>query len=152
MDRFIFKISVGYPSPEAEIEVLKSHNGKQHLTRLDDVQPIISVPDVVAMREAAHTIHVDDKVLQYIVMLTNATRNHPSIHVGGSPRASLAFLTASKAYALLNGRSYVIPDDVKALAYPVFSHRLSLTAEAEMDGETISSVIDNILEKVEIPK
>lgn len=152
MDRFIFKIVVGYPSPEAELEVLKSHNAKHNFTRLEDVSPILTPEDIIQMRQMAHEIHVDEKIMNYIVSITQATRSHSSIHVGASPRASLAFLRASKAYALLNGRSFVIPDDVKMLAMPILCHRLSLTAEAEMDGESIASVITDILEKVEVPK
>lgn len=152
MDRFMFKISVGYPDLEGEIKVLQSHNQKQSFARLEGIEPVISKQDLLDLRAQAAGIFIDEKILRYIVTIVQNTRSHQSIYVGASPRASIALLQASKAFALLNGRGFVIPEDVKLLAVPTLQHRISLTAEAEIDGTTVQKVIQEIVEKVEVPK
>ena len=152
MDRFMFKVTVDYPNADSELQVLKAHNAEQAFTRLDSVQPIMTKEDLLAMRAMAQNVHVDEALMRYIVSIVQSTRSHNAIYVGASPRASIALLQASKAYAFLNNRSFVIPEDVKMLAVPTLQHRISLTAEAEMEGLTVQKVVLDIIEKVEVPK
>lgn len=152
LDRFLFKINISYPSIDDEIKIIESHNNNQHFTKLENITPILSTDDIIELRNQAHNVFVDKKIINYIALITQMTRKHKSIFVGASPRASIAFLQASKAYALIQGRTFVIPDDVKMLATDILCHRLILTAEAELEGETVERVIKNILENVETPK
>ena len=149
-DRFLFKIRVGYPDAEAEMDVLKAHNENTRMTKLEGVTPILSRDEVMELRRMASKVFVDEKVMKYIVGISQMTRKHPDIYIGASPRASIAFLRASKAYALLQGRTFVIPDDVKAMADAVLCHRISLSAEAEMEGKTVTTVVADVLGKVEV--
>ena len=148
----MFKVTVDYPNADSELQVLKAHNAEQAFTRLDSVQPIMTKEDLLAMRAMAQNVHVDEALMRYIVSIVQSTRSHNAIYVGASPRASIALLQASKAYAFLNNRSFVIPEDVKMLAVPTLQHRISLTAEAEMEGLTVQKVVRDIIEKVEVPK
>lgn len=152
MDRFMFKISVGYPSAEDEIKVLQAHNQQADFNKLQNIQPILTKAELRDIRNKAKEIFIDEKILKYIVDIVTSTRTHKSVFVGASPRASICMLNASKAYALLHGRDFVIPEDVKMLATSILQHRISLTAEAEMDGITINHLISEIIQKVEVPK
>lgn len=152
MDRFMFKVVVGYPNAESELEVLRLHNASTAFSKLDQVSPVMSHDDIVDLRQKVQEIHVDDKLMNYIVQIIAQTRQHPDVYVAASPRASIALLNSAKAFALINGRNFAIPDDIKMLATPVLQHRLSLTAEAEMNGITIEQVVKDIINKVEVPK
>ncbi|MBP7780579.1 MAG: MoxR family ATPase [Paludibacteraceae bacterium] len=152
MDRFLFKISVGYPSFTDEVNIMKEHNTNRNFTKLEEVKPILTRSELEELRQKAQSVFIDDKMLNYIVSMVQATRTNSAIYIGASPRASIALLNASKAYALLQGRDFVIPDDIKMLAKPVLCHRITLTAEAELEGNTIDNVINNIVGKVEVPK
>ena len=152
MDRFMFKVVVGYPSLDGEVRVLAAHNRSQAFSRLEDIAPVVSKQELLDLRRLASNVFIDEKAMRYIATIVQSTRSHNSIYVGASPRASIALLQASKAFALLHGRSYVAPDDVKILAVPVLQHRISLTAEAEMDGITVQKVITEVVNSVEVPK
>ncbi len=152
LDRFLFKINIGYPSIEDEVEIIKAHNANSRFTKLENITPILSKEDLLSLRQTASQIFIDEKLIKYIALLIKETRTNKSIYVGASPRASIAFLQAAKAYALINGRSFVIPDDIKVLAMPILSHRIILTAEAEMEGLTVERVIKSMVDKVEAPK
>lgn len=152
MDRFMFKVVVDYPSLEGEIKVLQAHNQSQGFARLDNIEPIVSKSDLMELRRLASQTLINENMMRYIATIVQKTRSHNAIYVGASPRASIALLQASKAFALLHGRSYVVPDDVKLLAVPVLQHRISLTAEAEMDGVTVQKVIGDVVNSVEVPK
>lgn len=152
LDRFLFKINVGYPTIEEEVKIIQSHNSNRKFTKLENINPIITKEELLDLREMAHNVFIDEKLIQYIAMLIQETRSNKSIYIGASPRASIAFLHAAKAYALIQGRSFVIPDDIKILAYPTLCHRIILTAEAEMEGLTINKVITEMIERVEAPK
>ena len=152
LDRFLFKINIGYPSIEDEVEIIKAHNENKRFTKLEGILPILTKENLLELRQTASKIFIDNKMIRYITLLINETRTNKSIYVGASPRASIAFLQAAKAYALINGRSFVIPDDIKTLAYPILSHRIILTAEAEMEGLTVERVIKEMIERVEAPK
>ncbi|MDY4410247.1 MAG: MoxR family ATPase [Prevotella sp.] len=152
LDRFLMKITMGYPSAEEEEEILRRHQATPRFTQLDALQPILRADDVLAMRSLLEKVVVDQSLLRYIVGIVQLTRRAKSIYLGASPRASVALLRSAKAMALLDGRDFVTPDDVKRVAPAVLAHRLVLTAEAEMEGFTPEKVVRRILEQVEVPK
>ncbi|HOI27316.1 MAG TPA: MoxR family ATPase [Paludibacteraceae bacterium] len=152
LDRFLFKINMGYPKLEDEIKVLRAHDQTKNFTKLNEIQPILTKEELLDLREKAHKIFIDEKMITYIAQLIQETRQNKSIYLGASPRASIALMETSKAFALIQGRNFVIPDDIKMLIDSVLCHRILLTAEAEMEGITIENVIDSIVEKVEVPK
>ncbi len=151
-DRFLFKIIVGYPSFEEEIKIIDTH----HKSKTDKpeklVQPVLSEGDLNKYREIVKNVIVDDPVIRYIAELIYKTRNHTHIYLGASPRASLATLNAAKAYAVIQGRDFVIPEDIKEILPSVLRHRIILNPEHEMEGFTEDAVIKLILESVEIPR
>lgn len=152
LDRFLMKITMGYPSAEEEEEILRRHQATPRFTQLDALQPILRADDVLAMRSLLEKVVVDTSMLRYVVGIVQLTRRAKSIYLGASPRASVALLRSAKAMALLDGRDFVTPDDVKRVAPAVLAHRLVLTAEAEMEGFTPEKVVRRILEQVEVPK
>ena len=152
LDRFMMKISMGYPNADEEVEILKRHQNNSRLTKLENLEPVLSKEDLLAMRDKLQQIIVDDSLLRYIAQIVEATRNSRAIQLGASPRAAVATLQASKAFAMLAGRDFIVPDDVKAVALPVLQHRVLLTADAEMQGYTPQRVITGLIEKVEVPK
>ena len=153
-DRFLLKIKVGYPSEEAEMDVIRSaHSGKPYSDLSNGrVQPIFSRQTLREAQELLPLVRVDDGILQYILKIVRATRGHESVQLGAGPRGSLYLLLASKARALVSGFDYVRPDDVVALVPPVLGHRLTLRAEAEISGTTTEEVLQSILDKVEVPR
>jgi len=151
LDRFLFKIDVKYPLPEEEIRILELQ-GTRRKNDLDQVVAVLSVNEISNLRKLIDTVHVESKILAYIVSIVAATRSNPSLYLGASPRASLALLHASKAFAALHGRDFVIPDDIQLLAYPVLRHRIILSPEKEMEGITNDEIIKQIVRKIEIPR
>lgn len=143
LDRFILKIDLGYPSPPEESEILQRLE-RQH--PIDTLEPITRPEEILNLTHFAWDVNVDKTVRDYMINLVNATRNHPDVLLGGSPRATLSLFKASQAYAALHNRDHVLPDDVKYLAAPVLSHRLMLKPEAELRGTTSVSLINRILE------
>jgi MoxR-like ATPase len=152
LDRFLMKIVLDYPSPEQELEILCRHHQNIALTRLDKVQPLLSKVDIAAFRQLVSRVVVDESLLRYIAAITVATRGVSAVYLGASPRASVALLNAAKAYALLQGRDFVIPDDVKFLAVPVLQHRIVLSPETEMSGKNSAAVVRQLVDSVEVPK
>ncbi|MEL7068480.1 MAG: MoxR family ATPase [Cyanobacteria bacterium J06581_3] len=154
LDRFLFKLVVGYPSPEAEKQMLvNAQSGfEAKRSQLQQLQPIASSADVLQLREAVKKVTVQEPILDYLLALVQKTRQHPDLEIGTSPRAAVQWLRASKAYALLNGQNYVSPDSVKAVATPLLRHRLMLGAEAQLDGLTTDQVIRGLLESVPVPR
>jgi len=152
LDRFLFKIEVGYPSPEDEVKILEhAHKGiTTHFT--EAVQHVLNGDDIIQYREAVSNIHIEEKVMKYIAELVYETRNNKSIFLGGSPRASVAVLRSAKAIAAINGRDFVTPDDVIKVLHPVLCHRIILTPEREMEGGTAADVIRDITKKIEVPR
>jgi len=148
LDRFLMRISVGYPSPEAELDILEAHGDHDALT---DIRPVVTAADVTAMAAAARAIHVAPALRAYLVELANASRRHPHLALGMSPRATLALLRAARARAILRGREYVVPDDLKALARPVLAHRLLTTPEAQLQGVTADDALAEVLQAVPVP-
>ncbi|XRP97061.1 AAA family ATPase [Methanocaldococcus sp. 16A] len=148
LDRFMFKINLEYPKKDEEIEMLK----KKHLGNFWEVNSVISEVDLKYAYIGVKDVHVSDEILEYIVNIVNATRTDDRLLYGASPRASEHLLFASKALAFLNGRKYVIPDDVKELAFYVLNHKIRVKAEYEMEDINVKDVIEDILKNTEVPK
>jgi MoxR-like ATPase len=152
LDRFLFRIKLGYPTLEQEIAILEKYREDFSLRLHEEVSPVISREELQETRALIERVHIKDDIIQYIAKLVDNTRNHGDISLGASPRASLALLRASKAVAAMNGRDFVIPEDVKFVAYPVLNHRIVLTAEREMEGAEAEDVIREIAESIDIPR
>jgi len=150
LDRFILKLSIGYPSAEEEVEIVERRNQR----KTDDVaiNKVAGAEEVLQMQKAVEEIHIDQAVERYVVEIVRGTRTHQDVEIGASPRGSLAIMKLSKAKAWLNGRRYVIPDDVKAIAVPALSHRLILKPEQWLRGGKTAAIVDEILRKVPVPK
>jgi MoxR-like ATPase len=152
LDRFIMKVAVGYPSLEDEETLLKlRHSGVSPAT-LGDVRPIADAGDLMTIRSDVDAVVVHDRIVSYVAALVRWTRELPSVSLGASPRAGVHLLAVAKAWACASGRSYVVPDDVVALAVPVLGHRLILTPEAEIDRFTPADALANALSSVPIPR
>lgn len=152
LDRFLMKITIGYPSAGEELEILKRHEQHTDLIKLRDVKPILSKDDVLQLRAYTEHVVIDESLLYYITQIVQQTRNSRAVYLGASPRASVAILKTSKSYALLQGRDFVTPEDIKMVTPSVLQHRLILTAEAEMEGYTAYKVAQKLIDKVEVPK
>ena len=148
LDRFLMRVSVGYPDRAAELRILDTHGGDD---ALDSLSPVLGAAEVTSLVTAVRSVHVAPPLRGYLIDLAEATRRHPAVAVGMSPRASLALQRVSRARAATLGRNYVEPDDVKALAGPVLTHRLLLSPEAQMQGRTAADVVDDVLRSVPIP-
>ncbi|SDL83788.1 AAA family ATPase [Siphonobacter aquaeclarae] len=151
LDRFLFKIVVGYPTLEQEAEILKGHH-ERRVTAENGISAVLSHEQLAALREKVSQILIEDKVLAYIAQIVHETRNSKFLYLGASPRASVALLSATKALAAIRGRDFVTPEDVQELAAPVLRHRLILTPEKEMEGTTPDDIVAQILKKVEVPR
>ncbi|MDX6217491.1 MAG: MoxR-like ATPase [Frankiales bacterium] len=147
-DRFTARVSMGYPSPEAEIDMLDTHGGP---AALDELEPVADALTVRKLIDVVRAVHVSDEVKRYVVDLATATRQAPELRLGASPRASLQLLRASRAAAALDGRDYVLPDDVQGLASAVLSHRLLPTAEAQVARRTTESVVEDLVARLPLP-
>lgn len=143
IDRFLVRLLLGYPSAKDERGVLR-----RFLEGAPSARTMLSPDDVMRLRQLAASVHVQDEVIDYVVRLAAFTREHARVFLGASPRASLALMQAARARALMDGRGFVLPDDVKALAVPVLAHRLVLTPEAEMEGTRPERVVQQALEQV----
>jgi len=152
LDRFLLKININYPLPEEEFLILKKHHENRNLTQLDSIKPILSGKEIRSFKDLVSKVIVEDSLIKYISEISLATRNSPAVYLGASPRASVALLNASKAYALLQGRDFVIPDDIKYMAVPVLQHRLILSPETEMEGRSAGTIVKRLIEKIEVPK
>jgi MoxR-like ATPase len=148
LDRFLVRLSIGYPSMEDEAKML-SRLQRGH--PIDDLNPVVSAADFVACQEAVREIHVDEKVQKYILQIVHATREHDEVQLGGSPRASLALFRTAQAMAGMAGRDYVLPDDVKRMAMPVLGHRLILKPESRLRKVSVPGVVKEILTDVSVP-
>lgn len=151
LDRFLFKIVVDYPTLEEEQEILSLQNQTAGFKHLKFIQEVITKEEAVTLRENLQQILAKDTLLKYIAELIHQTRNHPSIYLGASPRASIDLLNASKAYAAMRGRDFITPEDVQYLLRPVIEHRISLSPEAELQGITIAEVSQEIIQQVIVP-
>jgi MoxR-like ATPase len=154
LDRFLFKILVTYSGPEAEIEILRRYHQGFDAHDLDaaGLQPVLTAEGVVQARALVQQVIVEDGILNYIAAIAGASRHSPDLLLGASPRASTHILLSAKAYAAIQGRDYVAPDDVKAVVFPVLRHRLLLKPEAEIEGLDADAVVHRLLRQVEVPR
>jgi MoxR-like ATPase len=150
LDRFLMRIEMGYPDKASEIEILDTH-GATRGTAEAEVQPVVSAADIQEMAAMATTVHIAPSLKGYLVDLADATRRHPRLALGVSPRGTLNLLRATRALAASVGREFVLPDDLKALAGPVLEHRLVLTPEASMGGATQGDILEDVLGSVPVP-
>ncbi|TYV17980.1 MoxR family ATPase [Listeria monocytogenes] len=148
LDRFLLKINIGYPTVEEEMQLLTL---KQYQDPLDQTQQVVTLSELLDLKNKAKQVFIDDVLKNYIIRLVDATRKHPSVALGISPRGSLAFMKAAQAFALIEGRDYVIPDDIQYLAPYIFTHRLILKSEAYYNEETAESIIASILKNTSVP-
>jgi MoxR-like ATPase len=152
LDRFLFKIKVDYPSAEEEFIVVSKHHHNRGGQLEEQVGPVLNAAMIAALRSQVGSIHVEEKLIRFIVSVVAATRTHKSIYLGASPRASIGILQASKAIAAMHGRDFVVPEDILYVMPAVLRHRLVLTPEKEMEGGTTDDVIREVIQSIEIPR
>jgi MoxR-like ATPase len=152
LDRFLFKIEIGYPTLHEEIAILNSQQGKNQAELLELVNKILTADELKFYRQVVQEVTIDTKLVEYIARIVHETRNNPSLYLGASTRASLAILKSSKAAAALKGRDFVIPDDVIEMAPHVLRHRIMLTPEKEMEGISPDELISSIIQSLEVPR
>lgn len=152
LDRFLFKIEMSYPSLDEEIKILLEYNDRKSQNDLNLIQSIFTKEQLEAFRLQIRSIHIDEKIAAYIANIVNQTRTTGDLYLGGSPRASIAIMIGAKATAAIRGRDFVIPDDIKEIAYPALRHRIILTPEKEMEGKNADEIITQILNRVEVPR
>jgi MoxR-like ATPase len=148
LDRFMLRLSIGYPSPEIEAEILATHTAS---APLEGIGPVTDAAGVSGLIRAAREVHVAPAIRTYIVDLVEATRRHGDMYLGASPRAGIMILRAARAMAAASERDYVVPDDVKALAIPVLGHRIIVSADAVMTGRSPQVVLQEILSEIAVP-
>ena len=148
-DRFMARVSVGYPVEAAEIAMLNSHTGHNPL---EDLEPVADAAEILKLIEIVNQVYVSEAVQRYTVAVTSATRRSGELTLGASPRSTLHLVRAAKAMAAMQGRDYVLPDDVRSLAQPVLAHRLLPSVEAAMSGRSTSSILEAVLESVPVPE
>ncbi len=148
LDRFLIRLELGYPAAHDEVAMM---DRQIHGHPLEALEQVCGPEDVIALQEAVHGIYVDVLIKQYIVALTDATRNHDAVYLGASPRGSLALQRLGQARALLDGRDFVLPDDIAALAYPALGHRIILNAQARVKGLTAAQIVEQCRERLHVP-
>lgn len=148
LDRFLLKMKLGYPEPTHEVEIL----GRQQTSSpLDDVKTVLLREEWLQLQREAGQVHIDDTLKQYIVRLTSATRAHPDVFLGASPRASLSLMRTAQAKAFCSGRAYVVPDDIKSMAVATIAHRIVLQPDARYTGKSAESIVAQLLASVPVP-
>ncbi|MEM8484143.1 MAG: MoxR family ATPase [Bacteroidota bacterium] len=152
LDRFLFKLNVGYPSMDEEAQMLAGHHAGRTGQDLSNVKPVVSASQLVAFQQTVRSLHIEPRLLRYITEVVQATRNHEALYLGASPRASLAMMGAAKAFAAMGGRDFVTPEDVQQTAVPVLQHRIMLTPDQEMEGATPAQVVERLISKIEVPR
>jgi len=152
MDRFIFKVNVDYPELDDEVSIIEAFHHNADILDLSSIKKILSGDQLMKDTEYLKHIVVEDRLIRYIAQVVQKTRNHASISIGASPRASLALLQGSKAMALIRGRDFVTPEDIVDLCVPVLSHRISISPEREMEGTTAASIITDMVRSIEVPR
>jgi len=152
LDRFLFKINVPYPTLEEEVKILEAHHGLRSNNLLDNIQQVLNSEQIIYLQELIRGLHVEEKLIRFIAGIINSTRENRSIFLGASPRASVAVLQASKAFAAMQGRDFVTPDDIIYVLPPVLRHRIILTPDKEMEGISTDDVILQLIRVAEIPR
>ena len=152
LDRFLFKIEMSYPSLEEETKILLEYNDRKSKNDLSLIKPVFSKEQLEVFRFQIRSIHIEEKIAAYIANIVIQTRNSGDLYLGASPRASIAIMIGAKAIAAIRGRDFVIPDDVKEISFPSLRHRIILTPEKEMEGKNADEIIQQILNRVEVPR
>jgi len=152
LDRFLFKIDVSYPSLENELQILKDHHERKNIDKESLVNTVVPGEDLIRYQQLVKEVFAHEQVLEYIAKIVSHTRNNANLILGASPRASIAILEASKALAAMQGRDFITPEDVKTVIFPIVSHRVMLTPEREMEGFNNQTIIQHIIDSVEIPR
>ncbi|MCG8306218.1 MAG: MoxR family ATPase [Cytophagales bacterium] len=152
LDRFLFKLNLGYVGKSDEIEILNRHHQNINLADVSSLKPVVSSEDILGFRSKIKEVHVEKNIIEYIASIVEETRRNKSVYLGASPRAGIAMLNGSKAFAALHGRDFITPDDVKVVAEPVLNHRIILTPESEMEGQTSRDVCNKIIDKIDVPR
>jgi len=152
LDRFLFKINVTYPTAEQEFRIVSNHHHSNLDTMLHQVVPVLTASQVDDLRKKVRTIHIEEKLISFITSIVANTRNHKSIYLGASPRASIGILNGAKALAAMRGRDFVTPEDIIYVAPHVLRHRIVLTPEKEMECATTDEVINQIIQSIEVPR
>lgn len=152
LDRFLFRIDVPYPSLEEEVQILSGSYSRKNKLDISSLDKVISAEEIAKQRNVAASVHVEPELMNYIAQIIQNTRNSSSVSIGASPRASVFVMKAAQAWAAMNGRDFITPEDVKEVINPVLRHRITLTPEKEMEGMKPDQVIQIILEKVEVPR
>ncbi|MDX5475231.1 MAG: MoxR family ATPase [Bacillaceae bacterium] len=148
LDRFLFKMNMGYPTPQEEVDILNSTEKRQPIHELESV---VTLDELCEMQLQVKEVHVDQTVKEYIVDMMNRTRTHQAVYLGASPRGSVALMKAAQSYAFVKGRDYVLPDDVQYLAKYALTHRIILKSEAKFEGITAEQVIDKVIDRTPVP-
>lgn len=152
LDRFLFKIEIKYPSLEEEIAIVTQQHQQKTTEQLSHIDAVLAGADIVALRKQVRELYVEPKILAFTAQIIHESRSNKSLFLGGSPRASLAIVNAAKAMAAIKGRDFVTPDDIISVAKPVLRHRIMLTPDKEMEGVTPDEVINQIIQKIEVPR
>lgn len=152
LDRFLFKINVLYPTAEQEVQILMHHHRSRQESMLEMIHPVISATDIESLRADVRRIHVDEKLMNFITAIVGNTRVHKSIYLGASPRASIGIMNGAKAYAAMQGRDFVTPEDIIYVTPAVLRHRITLSPEKEMEGTETDEVITQIIQSIEVPR
>lgn len=152
LDRFMFKVVITYPGAEAERQMLTNWQSGRYKRNAPATVPVTTAQEVLDCRLALESVKVEESIIAYLVELISRSRSLSDLHLGASPRAALSWLAAAKAHAAIEGKDFVTPDNIKFVAEPVLRHRLLLTAEAELDGVTLTQVIANLLRQIPVPR
>ncbi len=152
IDRFLFKIKINYPDPVEENLILENNHNRHNKRDINDIMPLITSEQVVRFQQIVTQVHVDEKIRNYIVTLIQHTRSNASIYLGASPRASILLMNAAKACAAINGRDFVIPEDIHHVIYPLLEHRIILTPEKELEGRNVEDIVRMIVQSIDIPR
>ncbi|SDH89037.1 AAA family ATPase [Myroides phaeus] len=152
LDRFLFKISIDYPSLEEEIAIIQKEHELQDKKKLDQIQKVLTPTEIIAFQNLIKEIIVEKNIIEYIAKIVANTRTNSLLYLGASPRASIAILNAAKGFAAINNRDFVTPEDIKEAAIPVLQHRIIVSPEREMEGITANDIINQIVESIDIPR
>jgi MoxR-like ATPase len=152
LDRFLFKVIATYPTLDEEIDILNRHHQRKGLQPVSEVGAILTAQQILHFRQFAQQVHVEDNLVKYIAQIIQETRNNSMLFLGASPRASIAILNSAKAYAMINGRDFVNPEDIKFVATPVLRHRIILSPEKEMEGVATDEIVKRIIDTIEVPR
>lgn len=152
LDRFLFKIAVNYPTQDQETEILSRHHERKGFQPVAEVNSVLTADQIHGFRQFVQQVHIEKNLLTYIAQIIQETRNNPMVFLGASPRASIAILMGAKSYAMISGRDFVSPEDIKFAALPVLRHRIILSPEKEMEGVSADEVVKQIVDKIEVPR